>query len=477
MRVDEYVRHDAVGLSELVAQAEVTPADLQRCALEAIDAVQPQVNAVVATHPHDEDALPEGGPLRGVPTLVKDLFHGQVGLPCGNGSRLQPDWTVPSRSLLFSRVEAAGLVSVGRSTTSEFGIMGTTETLACGATSSPVAPGRIAGGSSGGAAAAVGSGMVPVALASDGGGSIRIPAAACGTVGLKPSRGRVPWGLRQREPLLGWAVQFAVTRSVRDTALLLDLLSGPAPYDAEGLPRHPTPFADTATGGAEPLRIAWTADPWSGHDADPVVAAATEATARQLEALGHEVEQATPTFDWDTYLQAMGDVWAATNAYSIDGFAKAIGAETSDQTLEGTTLAMVEHGRTITAGRLERAMDVEAALTVLMAGFFAEHDVLLTPTLGGLLPELGHYDQTAGKGLHDTFAEWSKWECFLPVFNTTGLPAISLPLHVSDDGLPIGMQLVSGFGREDVLLRLAADLEQALPWRDRVPPVWAGGPA
>ena len=471
MQVHEYAGLDAAELAALVAQEEVTPADLRRCAEEAADRAA-AVNAVVALH--DDAPEPAEGPLRGVPTLVKDLFHGREGWPCGNGSRLAPDWTVPRRSLLVARAEAAGLSFVGRSTTSEFGIMGTTETVACGPTRSPFAPDRMAGGSSGGAAAAVGAGIVPVALASDGGGSIRIPASACGTVGLKPSRGRVPWGLRLHEPLLGWAVQFAVSRSVRDSALFLDLLAGPAPYDAEGLPRADAPFADAARGGSSPLRIAWTATPWSGHDPDPVVRAATEATAHELEALGHVVEEAAPAFSWEAFLAAMSTVWAATNAQSIDGFARAMGAEVSDETLEATTLAMVEQGRALHARDLLDALDVEVALTATMAGFLSEHDVLLTPTLGALPPEIGRYDPAAPNPLHDTFADWSRWETFLPLFNVTGQPAISLPLHQTPDGVPIGMQLVGGFGREAMLLRLAADLEEALPWRDRRPAVWAG---
>jgi amidase len=474
VRLDEYSRFDAVGLSELVARGDVSAAELQQCALAAHDEVSGRINAVVAVSPSEESSPVSRGPLAGVPTMVKDLFHGQAGLPCGNGSRLSEGWQVAHSTQIYARTVAAGMTSVGRTTTSEFGIMGTTETLAQGATRSPWSVDHMAGGSSGGAGAVVGAGVVPVALASDGGGSIRIPAAACGVVGLKPSRGRVPWGRVSKEPLIGWAVQFAMCRTVRDAAALLDALGGPTPGDPQGVPHPAVPYAQSLAHRGGPLRIAWWGYPWSGHEPDPAVLEATAATAATLESMGHHVEVATPTFSWETYLEAMTDVWAATNAYTIDGFAGAVGRPVNEETVEGATLAMVEYGRAVPATRLLRAIDVETALTYLMAEFFSRYDVLLTPTLGAELPRIGHYDPTVLTSPRDTFATWSRWECFLPVFNTTGQPAISLPLHQSPDGLPIGMQLVAGLGREDVLLGLAASLEEALPWADRIPPTYVG---
>ncbi len=474
MRLDEYARYDATGLSDLVRAGDVSPSELQECALAAHEQVHAQINAVVAVHPQDTDDMSATGPLAGVPMMVKDLFHGQAGLPCGNGSRLSEAWTVPQRTQIYARAVAAGMTSVGRTTTSEFGIMGTTETIAQGITRSPWSSNHMAGGSSGGAGAVVGAGVVPVALASDGGGSIRIPASASGVVGLKPSRGRVPWGLHLKEPLLGWAVQFAMTRSVRDAALLLDVLGGPTPGDHEGVPRPAVPFAQSAASAITPLRIAWWSHPWSGHEPDPVVTEATAATAALLESLGHHVEVATPEFSWEAYLQAMTDVWASTNAHTIDGLAAALGREVNADSVEGATLAMVEYGRRVSALQLLNAIDVETALTYLMTEFFSRFDVLLTPTLGALLPAVGHYDPVGFTEPRDTFATWSRWESFLPVFNTTGQPAISLPLHQSPDGLPIGMQLVGGLGNEATLLALSAQLEQALPWADRRPPAYAG---
>lgn len=473
MRLEEYTRCDATDLAGLVASGEVTPAEVQELALAAHEAVHPRINAVAGVHPQDPAGLGGGGPLAGVPFMVKDLFHGMAGVPCGNGSRLTEDWTVPHSTQIHRRALAAGMTSVGRTTTSEFGILGTTETLACGPTRSPWSTGHIAGGSSGGAAAVVGAGVVPVALASDGGGSIRIPAAACGTVGLKPGRGRVPWGLHLKEPLLGWAVQFAVTRSVRDAALLLDVLGGPSPSDYEGLPRPDIPYAEVLRVPAPRLRIAFWSHPWSGHEPDPVVSAATAATAELLESLGHRVEADTPTFAWEPYLQAMTDVWSATNAHTIDAMAAVVGRPVDLDTVEGSTMAMVEYGRRVTGLQLLDAIDVETGLTYLMAEFFGRYDVLLTPTLGAVLPPIGRYDPLAWTEPRDMFDSWSRWESFLPVFNTTGQPAISLPLHLSPEGLPIGMQLVAAQGQEALLLQVAAELEQAQPWADRRPPVYA----
>jgi amidase len=474
MRLEEYTRLDATGLAALVRTGEVSPEDLQDLALQAHEQVGDQINAVAGLHPQDPASMSSSGPLAGVPTMVKDLFHGQVGLPCGNGSRLSEGWTVAHPTQIYRRSAAAGMTSLGRTTTSEFGILGTTETLACGPTRSPWNTDRIAGGSSGGAAAVVGAGVVPVALASDGGGSIRIPAAACGVVGLKPGRGRVPWGLHLKEPLLGWAVQFAVTRSVRDAALLLDVLGGPSPGDYEGLPRPDRPFVQTTSVPPRRLRIAWWSHPWSGHDPDPDVTDATAATAATLESLGHEVQPDTPAFSWDAYLQAMTDVWAVTNAHTIDAMAAFLGRTVDESTVEGTTLAMVEHGRRVTGTQLLNAIDVETGLTYLMSEFFSRYDLLLTPTLGAPIPRIGHYDPSGRMEPREMFASWSRWESFLPVFNTTGQPAISLPLQESPDGLPIGMQLVAGQGQEGLLLQVAAQLEQALPWALRTPPVHAG---
>ncbi|MGB2839932.1 MAG: amidase family protein [Actinomycetes bacterium] len=479
MELHEYAAYDALGLADLVTSGQVTPAELAACTIAATERVDGTLGALVESYADRAadigDEIP-AEPFRGVPTMVKDLFHGEAGKLCGNGSRLSEDWVVSLDTAFYDRIRRSGLVNLGRTTTSEFGIMGTTETLAAGLTCTPWSADHSAGGSSGGAAAAVGAGIVPVASASDGGGSIRIPAASCGVVGLKTSRGRITWGPQIAEALAGWAVHFMVSRSVRDTAAMLDVLSGPAYGDPFVIPAPARPFLDEMGATVEPLRIAYWSQPWSGQDADPEVVAATEATAQTLESLGHHVESATPQFDWDPFLVAMTDVWAADNAHTVDGLAAFLGKTANADNLEASTFAAVEYGRTVSAGRLLDAMGQANHLARIMGWFFASYDVLLTPTLGRLPAPLKMYDPTEPVELSSMFETWAPWESFLPVFNATGQPAISLPLHMSESGLPIGMQLVGGFGHESMLLRLSAQLEQALPWSGRIPPIHVSHP-
>ena len=474
MDLKEYGTYDGVGLAELVAAGEVTARELAECAITAAESLNPTLGAVVETYADRAEALDDdlpSGPFRGVPTMVKDLFHGEAGKRCGNGSRLSAEWVVSVDTAFYDRIRRSGMVNLGRTTTSEFGILGTTETLAAGITCSPWSAAHSAGGSSGGAASAVGAGIVPVASASDGGGSIRIPAASCGVVGLKTSRGRVTWGPQIAEALAGWAVHFMVSRSVRDTAAMLDALAGPAYGDPFVIPGPERPFRSEVGAPVEPLRIAYWSTPWSGHDADPEVAAATERTAQLLESMGHHVEEATPAFEWQPFLTAMTDVWAADNAHTVDGLASFLGVTPGPDNLEGSTLAAIEYGRTVSAGQIISAMSQANTIARIMGWFFASHDVLLTPTLGRPVAPVRKYDPSESVELNQLFEVWSPWESFLPVFNATGQPAISLPLHQDDAGLPLGMQLVGGFGQESLLLRLAAQLEEALPWRDRTPPI------
>lgn len=335
----------------------------------------------------------------------------------------------------------------------------------------------MAGGSSGGAAAVVGAGIVPIAGASDGGGSIRIPASACGVVGLKPSRGRVPWGPDVGEVMLGWGVHFVTTRTVRDTAAALDALAGPMPGDPFEITTPAESFLSQVGAPVRPLRIGYWTQPWSGHRADPEVVAATESTARLLSDLGHDVSNATPTFDWDAFMQVMTDVWSVTSAHTVDAFAAAFDRPVDSSTLEGPTLALVEHGRGVTAQRLLDCLGVVNTIARRMGAYFASYDVLLTPTLAGLPAPLGLYDPHPLTPPWETFTGWSPLETFLPVFNATGHPAISLPLHHSASGLPIGMHLVGRFGSEAMLLRLSASLEEAQPWIGRTPPLHASRPA
>ena len=473
MRLDEYADHDAFGLAGLVRDGEVTPVELAELAVSAVAKVDGELNAVVGLYPDVVECaeVARPGPFHGVPTLLKDLFHGDPGRPTEAGSRLAEGWVSQTSSELVRRLKKGGFVPLGRTTTSEFGVMGTTEPLAEGRTCSPWSREHMAGGSSGGAGAVVGAGIVPVASGSDGGGSIRIPAASCGVVGLKPTRGRVTWGPIAHEPLLGWGVHFVLSRSVRDTAACLDVLSGPYPGDPWIAPEPLRPFLDEVVLPPGRLRVAYCWEPWSGRATIDEMRLACEATAQLLEELGHEVVEARPTFSWGAFLDAMTVVWSTTTAHDVDGFAHATGRTPGPDTLELPTLRMVELGRSTSGQQLLSALDAAGHVARQMGSFFEDYDVLLTPTLGAPPARLGTYEPEAELDPRELFDSWSQLESFLPVFNATGQPAISLPLHQGGTGLPIGMQLVGRFGDEATLLRLAAQLEQALPWAGRVPPL------
>jgi amidase len=349
--------------------------------------------------------------------------------------------------------------------------MGTTETALCGSARSPWSADHVAGGSSGGSGAAVGAGIVPVAFASDGGGSIRIPAACCGVVGLKTTRGRISFGPDAGEPLSGWAVRFAVSRSVRDSAVLLDALHGAEPGDPSLLPPIERLFADEVGRDPGRLKIAFCTEPWNGAPAHAGHAAATEATARLLTDLGHDVERAAPRVDWEPFLACMVDMWSANTAHGIDAFAAMLGRTPSEENLEPVSHTMWRYGRALSAAQLLAALDHVNVATRRLGAFFADWDVLLTPTLGHPQERLGAYAAMGAASPEEVFGGWAHIESFLPAFNCSGQPAISLPLHQADDGLPIGMQLVGRFADEATLLRLAAQLEAALPWRERIPPL------
>jgi amidase len=480
VNLEEYSSFDASGLADLVRDGQVEPSELVRCALDGVAAVNPTIAAVV--EPYTDRLLDSagdghrGGAFAGVPTMVKDLFHGEIGRNCGNGSRLGEGWKVGSESGFARLVRQAGLITVGRTTSSEFGLLGTTETLAQGRTCSPWSADHMAGGSSGGAASVVGAGVVPVATASDGGGSIRIPAAACGVVGLKPGRGRITWGPQAGEPLCAWAVHFFVTRSVRDVAGLLDSFAGEHPGDPFVIPPPARPYRCEIGAPVERLRIATWSLPLSGDQSDPQVVAATGSTAKVLEGLGHDVTEERPPVDWEVFLTTMTDVWAADLAHTIDGFAALVGRRADARTLEGPTLATVEYGRRVTAVQLIEASDQVNLIARRMGDYFGRYDVLLTPTLGALPARLGVYDPKSPTSPRDTFSGWAALESFLPLFNATGQPAISIPLHQSDEGLPIGMHLVGRPGAESLLLRLSSQLEEALPWHRRRPPIHVSSP-
>ncbi len=474
----DYTAHDGLGLAELVARKEVTPDELAAAAFEAVAKVNPRINAVLHTIPKEaateiRAGLPRG-PFTGVPFLIKEIVLHAKGVRCEMGSKLAQGYVPDADTELMARFRRAGLVLAGTTQTPEFGYNPTTETRAFGPVHNPWDLGRSPGGSSGGSGAAVAAGIVPIAHANDGGGSIRIPASCNGLVGLKPSRDRIPSGPDYGDLLCGLACEFALTRTVRDAAALLDAVAGPDP----GAPGHPVPPARPYREliGTPPgrLRIAWTATPASGAKVDPECEKAVHETVRLLEGLGHTLIEDRPRYDWDSFLENVNVIWGAFGVASIDFAAAMTGRKPGPDNLEAVTLASYEDGKRYSAIDLLNAMTHCNVVSRQVGAFFEKVDVLVTPTIARLPAPLGELNQNR-EGM--TAMEWTRqifsYVPFTPVFNVTGQPAISLPLHWSADGLPVGVQIAGRFGDEATLLCLAAQLEQARPWAARRPPIHA----
>lgn len=490
MHAHEYLQHDATGLAALVRQGEVTPAELVERAIAQIETHNPRVNAVIQrmfdqARAAVADGLPPG-PLRGVPFLLKDLLADYAGVPTTAGSRFFARHVPDTDSELVRRYKAAGLVILGKTNTPEIGLMGVTEPELHGPTRNPYGADHTPGGSSGGSAAAVAARLVPAAHGGDGGGSIRIPAAACGLVGLKPTRGRTPMGPDRCERWSGYVAQHVLTRSVRDCALLLDVSAGPELGSAYHAPVPERPFA--AEVGRDPgrLRIAFTTEPLLMGQTDPECRAAVERTAAQLAALGHDVEQARPEFD----RERIADAYLSTVAANVCGdlaFAEhRMGRRLRPGDIELPTWVMREIGRKLGAGRLLELQSFQAEATWALARFHERYDLLLTSTtarpparIGELLPSpLERVGLQLLRRLplrpllrQALVAARKQLEAYpnTQLFNITGQPAISLPVHRTPQGLPVGVQLVARFGDEGTLLQVAAQLESELHWGDERP--------
>jgi amidase len=463
---------DATASAELVAAGALSPAELVDAAIGRIEKLDPAINAVI--HQRFDRARAEArgelpdGPFRGVPIVIKDL-DATAGDPLHLGTRFLRDagYTADYDTGFVTRLRRAGFVVVGRTSTPEFALSITTEPLATGPTRNPWDTERSTGGSSGGSAAAVAAGMVPVAHASDGGGSIRIPASECGLVGLKPTRARISMAPDAGEGWAGASTDGVLSHTVRDTAALLDVLAGPEPGDPYWAPPLSRPLADEV--GAEPgrLRIGMLArPPFADVPGDPEVEAAVRATAELLTGLGHRVEESFPAAMYDPeFGPHYGTITSCSVTAEIDRWAQVLGAPVDESRLEGMTQLSLQHGRASSGADYVSAVQWMHGFSRRVAQWWADgFDLLLCPVLNGTPPPIGWFSDMAtayeriGALLHYTGQ-----------FNITGQPAISLPLGMSADGLPIGVQLVGGFGREDVLIRVAAQLEQAAPWSGRHP--------
>jgi len=473
MNLTEYTRYDGLGLAELIRNKEVTAREVVESALAGVENINPKINAIIEVY-YDraekaEQLLIPGNTFSGVPFLLKDLGATEAGKRQEKGSRLAKGFIAAADSYLTSRFKQAGAILLGRTTTPELGFAATTESILTGATRNPWDLNLIAGGSSGGSAVAVAAGILPAAHASDGGGSIRIPAACCGVVGLKPSRGRVSCGPDADEPLFGLTQEFVVSRTVRDTAAMLDAVSQPAPGDPYVIMRPRRPYLNEVGAPAGKLRIAFTAESWLGVDVNAEIADNTKKIARMCEAMGHYVEEAKPQFDLDPYFSALGVFWNSSLGYTCDLLARQMGRSVDANFLEPITLEVYKNSRNISAADVISARVALNTTRRKVGEFFEKYDLLLTPTTAQLPVPIGTIHQNLAIPLEQWYLGTSQFNAFTNLFNATGLPAISLPLCQSAAGLPLGIQFAARFGAEDMLIRVAGAFEDALPWADRKP--------
>lgn len=475
MNLSDYIEYDAIGLAQLISSGQVSAHEVQQVARQAIEAVNPALNALVGELFDEPLPYAANGPFAGVPFAIKDLILHAQGVPTRLGSRLTGQGVAfPYDTDLMTRFKQAGLATLGRTSCPEFGFNMSTEPLSNGPTRNPWDTSRSSGGSSGGSAALVAARALPVAHANDGGGSIRIPSAWCGLVGLKPTRGRTPVGPDNDELLSGQAIEFAVTRTLRDAAALLDAVNSPGTGDKYEIASPARPYAEEVGTPPGHLRIALTTRAWSGVPVEQEHVQAVETVGRELISLGHRVEEASPPLDWEVFVAAGVTFWAAFLADTTAGLAAVLGVELGPDVLEAVTLSNLEIGRRTTALDLYAAQHTGNFINRSVGAFFRDYDVLITPTMATLPPQLGYLNQNDPtldpRGWLDKILAVAP---FTTLFNATGQPAMSLPLAQSSDGLPIGVQCVARYGDEATLFRLAAQLEQALPWASRRPRVVA----
>jgi amidase len=492
----EYGDYDALGLAGLVRSRQASALELVDAAIARIERHNPALNAVVhrmydRARTAAAGPIPQG-PFSGVPFLLKDLLAWYEGEPLTSGSRLFRGWVAPQDTEIVRRYRAAGLLVLGKTNTPEFGLVPYTESGLLGVCHNPWNLAYTTGGSSGGSAAAVASGMVPMAGGGDGGGSIRIPASCCGLFGLKPTRGRTPTGPLQGELWGGAVVEHVLTRTVRDSAAMLDALAGPdvgAPY---WTPAPARPFRDEV--GAPPgrLRIAVSTDPWLGHDVHADCRRAVADAARLLESLGHEVVEAMPPVEREVFNRAFLTIICGETRAELDEAGALLGRRVRRADVETPTWIMGLLGQAISGAAFAEASRTLQRVGRRHGAFFERYDVLVTPTLAAPPFVIGRLQPTAvertllqtlgalraGRVLRAAGAlelaarKVFDWMAFTPVANATGQPAMSVPLAWTAEGLPIGVHFTARYGDEATLFRLAAQLEQAAPWHARHPPLW-----
>ena len=469
--MNDLLSYDALGQAELIARGKTSSDEVLEAAIARAEAINPGLNFLAQPlfdRARHTAAGSFSGPFAGVPFLVKDLHMHIAGERSGEGSRLWSDYRPTYSSTLYERYVAAGLNTFGKTTTPELGLTVTTESQATGLTRNPWNPAHSAGGSSGGAAVAVAAGVVPIAHASDGGGSIRCPASACGVFGLKPSRGRVPVGPRLTESWLGMTVNHAVSRTVRDSAALLDAVHGMETGSRYTAPAPEGSFLDNVTREPGRLRIALMLQPSSGGPVDPDVLMATLDAAKLLERLGHHVEEAAPTLSADELGAAMTAVIGACTAADIAARLRELGRDDAGNDIETIPQMWVHLGKQTTALQLVAANEAYQRAAIVMAAFQTTYDIILSPVFAQPPIELGRIGLSP-----PDLAEWTRtmlnYSPFTALANQTGQPAMSLPLGMSQNGLPIGIMATARYGEEALLFRLAGQIERAAPWAGRRP--------
>jgi amidase len=495
MNEAEYTDCDATELAALVARGEVSPGELVELAITAIEKVNPVLNAVVHRMYDEARALARGplpeGPFRGVPMVVKDFDGFVKGVPFTASSRFLDGFVPDHDSEAIARLRHAGLVFVAKTSCPELAIFGTTEPEFRGPTRNPYDPTRSTGGSSGGSAALVAARAVPVGHGGDGGGSLRIPANHCGLVGLKPTRGRVPLGPDFGEAWGGYVQWGVLTRSVRDTAALLDVMAGPMPGDPYAAPPLERSLTAELWRAPDKLRIAFHTGSLLGREVSDAHREAVRSTARNLAALGHEVEEAAPELDREALVRAYLTEVAVGVADEVEHFARLSQRTPNAADFEPATWFMIQLGRALSGQELLQARHAAQTAARVMGAFHTRHDLFLCATVTHPQARIGQLALGAaeraglavlraapsGRALRAVIAQMAP--AFLELtpntqlFNQTGQPALSLPMHRSPEGLPLGVQLAAALGREDLLIRVAAQLEGALPWRGRRPRVCA----
>jgi len=473
----EYDDYDAVALAELVANKDVSADELLDEAIDRTERINPTINAVSLKHYDEARAaiiagLPDG-PLKGVPFLIKDLHLLLKGTITTYGSGLFKDNMADHNATLTQRYIDAGLVIFGKTNTPEFGLTCTTEPRLFGQTKNPWDLTKTSGGSSGGASSAVAAGIIPAANASDGGGSIRIPAAMTGLFGMKPTRGRTPMGPDRGEGWAGQSISHALSRTVRDNAVLLDVTQGTTPGDPYEVQAPARPYVKDAAQDPKPLRIAVNTLTAGGNEPEPDVLKSIEETVKLLENLGHTVEEARPQIDPAAFGRAQLTMICANIAATVDNRLADLGRSLQQGDLEQNTQLMAEMGRATSAPDYTNAVTFMHQLGRMMAKLHETYDVYLSPVTSSAPIPLNWLDTDS----EDTATYADRIGKFVPytgMFNMTGQPSMSVPLYWNDDGLPIGSMLTGRFGDEATLFQLAGQLERAQPWAQRKAPTWAG---